>query len=86
MNDAARELAEKQRAAGLPNGGDVQAMLIEIGFDDIDNETERAYFNALPTSFNLPPEAIDRLREVGAKLLRNAPEYQQLLREVPNLP
>ena len=86
MNDAARELAEKQRAAGLPDGGDVQAMLIEIGFDDLDNETERAYFNALPTSFNLPPEAIDRLREVGARLLRNAPEYQQLLREVPNLP
>ena len=86
MNEAARELAEKQRAAGLPNGGDVQAMLIEIGFDDLDNETERAYFNALPTSFNLPPEAIDRLREVGARLLRNAPEYQQLLREVPNLP
>lgn len=86
MNDAARELAEKQRAAGVRDGGDVQAILIEIGFDDLEAEAERAYFNALPTSFNLPPEAIDRLREVGARLLHNAPEYQQLLRELPSLP
>ena len=46
---------------------------------------ERAYFNALPTNFNLPPEAIDRLREVGARLLRNSPDFQRLLRDLPTL-
>jgi len=85
MNQAAKELAERQTAAGLPDGGDVQAMLIEVSFDDLDDEEERAYFNALPTSFNLPPEAIDRLREVGARLLRESPDYQRLLRELPTL-
>lgn len=85
MNEAAKELAERQTAAGIPDGDDVQAMLIEVSFDDLDNEEERAYFNALPTSFNLPPEAIDRLREVGARLLRDSPDYQQLLRELPTL-
>ena len=85
INEAARELAEKQRIAGIPEGEDVQAMLIEIGFDDLENEEERAYFNALPTSFNLPPEAIDRLREIGARLLRTSPDFQRLLRELPTM-
>ena len=85
MNDAAKALADHQRKLGLPDGGDVQAMLIEISFDDLENEAERAYFNALPTSFNLPAEDIDRLREVGGRLLRNSPDYQRLLRDLPTL-
>lgn len=85
LNDAAKELAEQQDAEGIPGGSDVQAMLIEVSFDDLDSEEERAYFNALPTSFNLPPEAIDRLREVGARLLRESPDYQKLLRDLPSL-
>lgn len=84
MNEATRELAERMAMNGTPDN-DVQAMLIEIGFDDLEDNEERAYFNALPTSFNLPPEAIDRLREVGARLLRASPDYQRLLRELPDL-
>lgn len=86
MIDAAQDLAQRQAKAGVPKGEDVQALLIEIGFDELDNDEERAYFNALPTSFNLPPEAIDRLREVGARLLRASADYQRLLRELPDLP
>ena len=85
LNDAANELAKRQINAGIPDGDDVQAMLIEISFDDLDSEEERAYFNALPTSFNLPPDAIDRLREIGARLLRDSPEFQRLLRDLPKL-
>lgn len=85
MNDAAKALAQRQRDLDLPDGGDVQAMLIEVSFDDLESEAERAYFNALPTSFNLPAEDIDRLREAGARLLRNSPDYQRLLRELPTL-
>ena len=45
----------------------------------------RAVLNALPTSFNLPPEDIDRLREAGGRLLRASPDYQRLLRDLPTL-
>ena len=85
MNEAAQALAKHQRNLGLPDGDDVQAMLIEISFDDLESEDERAYFNALPTSFNLPPEDIDRLREAGGRLLRASPDYQRLLRDLPTL-
>ena len=60
-------------------------MLIEVSFDDLEEEDERAYFNALPTSFNLPAEDIDRLREAGGRLLRSSPDYQRLLRDLPTL-
>ena len=81
MQAAAQALAQQHRESAA----DVQAMLIEISFEDLDDPEERAYFNALPTNFNLPPEAIDRLREVGARLLRNSPDFQRLLRDLPTL-
>ena len=40
----------------------------------------------LPTSFVLPPEDVDRLREVAGRLLRQSPEYQTLVRELGGTP
>lgn len=85
LEEAAQELAAHQKKQGPPGAEDVQALLIEISFDDLEDEKERAFFNALPTNFNLPPEAVDKLREIGARLLRNSPEFQRLLRELPSL-
>ena len=36
----------------------------------------------LPTSFVLPPEGIDRLREVVGQLLRQSAEYVKVVREL----
>jgi NTE family protein len=40
---------------------------------------EREYFNNLPTSFSLPDDTIDRLRDAARRLLRESEDYQQLL-------
>jgi hypothetical protein len=40
-----------------------------IGFDMLEDEEERHFFKNLPTTFKLPPETIDRLREVASRLL-----------------
>lgn len=85
MKQVAERLAARQKVDGMPDGGDVEAMLIEISFDDVEDDEERAYLNGLPTNFRLPPEAVDRLREAGARLLRNSPDYQRLLRDLPGL-
>lgn len=85
LRDAARSLAAQRGERGLPDPGDVQALLIEISFDDLTDPAEREYFNSLPTSFSLPPEAVDRLREVGARLLRSSADFQRLVRELPTL-
>jgi NTE family protein len=36
----------------------------------------------LPTSFRLPDEAVDRLRDLGGRLLRESPKVQALLRQI----
>ncbi len=46
---------------------------------DLTDEDEQRYFNRLPTSFVLSDEQVDRLREVGQRLLRESPQFQDLL-------
>ena len=60
--------AEKGRAA----------YLVEVGFDGLADPAEKKYFRGLPTSFKLEPEQVDRLREVGGRLLRDSPELARL--------
>lgn len=53
---------------------------IDISFDAIADPEERRYFMTLPTTFALPPEAVDRLREIGGRLLRESPGFQALIK------
>lgn len=53
---------------------------IFLAFEDMPDATERTYLNGLPTSFTLPPDAVDRLRAAAALLLREAPEFQRFVK------
>ncbi|MND00009.1 hypothetical protein D3C83_184910 [compost metagenome] len=57
-----------------------------MSFDGIRDPETRNYFMNLPTSFNLPEEAVDRLRDIAGELLRQSPIYQQLLTEFHAVP
>jgi NTE family protein len=63
-------------------GHEVKPHFIEVSFDSIDDEDERRYFKGLPTSFRLKDGEVDELRAVGRRLLRESPEYRQLLGEL----
>ncbi|HOC69151.1 MAG TPA: patatin-like phospholipase family protein [Candidatus Hydrogenedentes bacterium] len=60
-------------------GPDVDYHFIEVDFDQVPDETERAYLNDIPTAFKLKREQVDRLREAAAKILDSNADYQQLL-------
>ena len=60
-------------------GRRVQTYVPEIAFETLQDPQERAYFNELPTSFRLDDEQVDRLIEVGRRLLRQSPDFQRLL-------
>jgi NTE family protein len=62
----------------------VQIYVIEISFDDLQDETEKAYFEKLPTAFNLPAGAVPRLRAVAGKLLNQSETYRALLHDLAN--
>jgi NTE family protein len=55
---------------------------IDVSFDAITDDAERRYFMNLPTSFSLPDEAVDRLRELGGRLLRESRKTQALLQQI----
>ena len=55
---------------------------INVEFDALADAGERRYFKNLPTSFRLPAAAVDRLREVGGRLLRQSESFRKLARSL----
>ena len=82
MNNAVEALKAERRALGLADADDVKGYLVEVNFDALADADERDFFNQLPTTFHLPDEAVDRLREVAGRLLRTSPAFKALLRDL----
>ena len=57
----------------------IDVFLIDVAFDALGDPGERRYFAELPTTLSLSDEQVDRLREVGGRLLRESREYNRLL-------
>jgi len=60
----------------------VEAYFIFLSFKDIKDPERRAFFNEVPTSFNLTTEQVEGLIEVGGELLRDHPEFRRLLADL----
>ena len=75
---------EGQEVSGAPAASvpAVDFHIIEINFNALLEDAERRYFNSLPTRFKLPPGAVERLRGVAGRLLRQSPEWTSLLHEL----
>jgi NTE family protein len=58
---------------------------IDVSFDAVEDPSERREFMEMPTTFSLPAESIDRLRELGGRLLRNSRPYKILLQRIADL-
>jgi len=68
------------RAAGnVPN---IDIFAVDVSFAAIEDEKERRYLMDQPTSFALPPEAVDRLRAAAGQALRSSPDFQRLVQEM----
>jgi NTE family protein len=64
---AGATLAEAE--GGMPK---LTLEVIDVSFSAIRDPEEKRYFMNLPTSFVLPPDDIDRLRDVAARLMRQS--------------
>jgi NTE family protein len=56
--------------------------MAQVTFDALKDPAERAYFRQVKTRLALPKEQVDRLREVGGRLLREAPAFRRLLADL----
>ena len=55
---------------------------IDVSFAALPDKKEREYLNEQPTSFVLPPEAVDRLRAAAGTIIMASPEFQRLLKDL----
>jgi NTE family protein len=85
-DDAAIESCNRKIKARCPQAVEdaappakVDFYTVLLGFDLMNDPQDRSWFKNLPTTFNLPPETIDRLRAAAAKLLEASPSFQALL-------
>ena len=72
-------MPEAQAEASAPK---VALDVVDISFDAIPDPEERADLMNLPTTFALPAEDIDRLREAAGRLMRQSAEFQSIVNKM----
>ncbi len=65
-------------------GGNLKLYVVDLAFDNLADPQMRNYFNSLPTSFKLSKEQVDKLIDVGGKLLAEHPEFKKFIAENKN--
>jgi hypothetical protein len=66
----------------IPTPHQIEFFPVEVAFEFIASEQERNWFKNLPTTFELPPDTVDKLRAVGGRILGEDPQFKELIREV----
>lgn len=74
-----REVVEKWATELSTPEQAVKTYFINVSIQKIKHPETLAFFNAIPTSFALKDEQVDKLIEAGRQLLREDPDFQQLL-------
>src|SRR5882672_2563400 len=79
--DGVEQVRDKLAAwqAGNPER---RAYMAQVTFENLKDPAERRYFNQVKTRLQLPKEQVDKVREVGGRLLREAPAFQRLLADL----
>ena len=75
--------AQAEASVPLPK---ITVHAMDVSFERSADPKERDYFMNLPTSFVLPPEDVDRLREVAGQLMRQSEDFQSVVREFGGTP
>lgn len=78
MLELIRESLDDWQRSGVPGTARPQVHLINVDFTQLADPVERNYFNRVPTRFQLHPEMVDRLVDIGGRLLRESPDFRAL--------
>ncbi|HEX8749647.1 MAG TPA: patatin-like phospholipase family protein [Nitrospira sp.] len=70
------------RRSESPGEAPLDYYVMEVSFHSLPSLKERAGFLNLPTSFNLPDEDVDRLRDAAKRLLYSNPDFKRLVRDL----
>jgi len=82
--DHEREAARAQ--AGDSQSGKIETYIVELHFSQLANESDRHFFNSIPTSLQLPSKTVDRLCRLAARQLADNAEFQRLVSDLRKQP
>ena len=60
----------------------VETYFVRLGLEQVPDAASREFLNAIPTSFDLSAEQVDRVVAAGRELLRNNAEFQRLVNDL----
>lgn len=72
----------EHREAQHPDKQPLDYYVVEVTFRALPDVKERQEFLDLPTSFDLSDAEVDRLRDVGKRLLYDSPDFKKLVRDL----
>jgi NTE family protein len=73
------EQVHEKLAAWQSAAPERRAYFAQVTFENLKDPAERLYFKQVKTRLQLPKEQVDKVREIGGRLLREAPAFQRLL-------
>jgi NTE family protein len=74
LNEWAAELSTPEH--------EVKAYFIEVGFEEVPQPQLKLFLNKIPTSFSLEPDQVESLIKTSRALVREDPDFQQLLKDI----
>ena len=72
--------------AGDSQSAKIESYIVELHFSQLADESDRRFFNAVPTSLQLPAKTVDRLCQLAARQLADNMEFQRLVADLRNQP
>ena len=82
LEDLVRQWKLKRSAGTGPDRlQQIDFELVYVGFEEVEDATEREYLQNLPTTLSLPATAVDSLRTSAGRLLRESPVFQRVVKE-----
>ena len=76
-----RSLRRWQKEISTPERP-VKTYFVRLGLDQLTDQPTRYLVNKVPTSFDLTDEQVEGMKKAGRTLLRQNPEFQQLLEDI----
>ena len=86
-----KEMAREYAAARAENGTasavpGLELYLVELHFARLADNSERQFFNSVPTQLQLPPKTVDRLRRMAVRELLQNKEFHRLVSDLSEPP
>ena len=81
MQSSLKQWSDELSTADQP----VTPYFIQLDFESIADPETRVLFNNVATSLALPADEVDNLIEAGHRLLRQSPEFRELLAQIKSL-